>query len=236
LHYQTTPFALKGKGQGFIVIQTPPRLSGTPPLAGAGSHFSEQPKNNITNMSTTTIVIIAVVVILFIYGVAQQRTLVKYDEMVNNSMSNISVQLKSRWDAVLALVKMTKGYSDYEHQTMMDIISQRRIAVVKTAEQVDDQEAAIGQVLTHFFAVSERYPELKAASIYSETMKQMVGFEEKVRISRMVYNDTVTKLNNVVRQFPSSLVAALLGYKTRTYIEAEPQQKNYPDIGSVLNS
>ncbi|MBR4366572.1 MAG: LemA family protein [Bacteroidaceae bacterium] len=188
-------------------------------------------------MSFTTIVIIAAVVLItfFIYGVSQQRTLVKYDEMVNNSMSNISVQLKSRWDAVLALVKMTKGYSDYEHQAMMDIISQRRIAIVKSPEQVADQEAAIGQVLTRFFAVSERYPELKAASIYSETMKQMVAFEEKVRISRMVYNDTVTKLNNVVRQFPSNLVATLLGYGVRSYIEHDPVQINYPDIGSVLN-
>ena len=188
-------------------------------------------------MSPLIIAIIAVVVlvVIFIYGVSQQRTLVKYDEMVNNSMSNISVQLKSRWDAVLALVKMTKGYSDYEHQAMMDIISQRRISVVKSPEQVADQEDAIGQVLTRFFAVIERYPELKAASLYADTMKQIVSFEEKVRISRMVYNDTVTKLNNVVRQFPSNLVASILGYGVRTYIEHDPQQINYPDIGSILN-
>ena len=155
-------------------------------------------------MSPLIIAIIAVVVlvVIFIYGVSQQRTLVKYDEMVNNSMSNISVQLKSRWDAVLALVKMTKGYSDYEHQAMMDIISQRRIAVVKSPEQVADQEDAIGQVLTRFFAVIERYPELKAASLYADTMKQIVSFEEKVRISRIVYNDTVTKLSGRGGQDP----------------------------------
>ena len=187
-------------------------------------------------MPTTAIVIAAVIVVLFfIYGVSQQRTLVKFDEMVNNSMSNISVQLKSRWDAVLALVKMTKGYSEYEHNAMMDIISQRRITEITKPEQVADQEAAIGQVLTRFFAVSEQYPELKAASLYTETMKQMVNFEEKVRISRMVYNDTVTKLNNVVRQFPSNLVAAMLGFGIRKYIEEDPVKMNYPDIAGVLN-
>ena len=187
-------------------------------------------------MSPAIIVIIAVVVVLlFIYGVSQQRTLVKYDEMVNNSMSNINVQLKSRWDAVLALVKMTKGYSEYEHNAMMDIISQRRITEISKPEQVADQAAAIGQVLTRFFAVSEQYPDLKAASLYSDTMKQMVNFEEKVRISRMVYNDTVTKLNNVVRQFPSNLIAGMLGYGVRKYIEEDPQKMNYPDISSVLN-
>lgn len=193
-------------------------------------------RKNFSNMSPAVIVIIAVVVVLlFIYGVSQQRTLVKYDEMVNNSMSNINVQLKSRWDAVLALVKMTKGYSEYEHNAMMDIISQRRITEISKPEQVADQEAAIGQVLTRFFAVSEQYPDLKAASLYSDTMKQMVNFEEKVRISRMVYNDTVTKLNNVVRQFPSNLIAGMLGYGVRKYIEEDPQKMNYPDISSVLN-
>lgn len=181
-------------------------------------------------MSITTIMIIAVVVVVVIYGIAQQRILVKCDEMVNNSMSNISVQLKSRWNAVMALVNTTKAYSNYEHQTMMDIISQRRIAVVKNPEQMEDQEDAIAQVLTCYFAVREQYPELKASAIYSDTMKQMVAFEEKVRISRMVYNDTVTKLNNVVRQFPSSIVASMLGYSVRSYIEHDPKTINYPDV------
>jgi LemA protein len=78
--------------------------------------------------------------------------------------------------------------------------------------------------------VSERYPELKASEIYQSTMASMNEYEEKVRKSRMVYNDSVTKMNRMVRQFPSSLVAALLHFGLREYLEVEDKKKDYPQI------
>ena len=99
-----------------------------------------------------------------------------------------------------------------------------------TAEQINKQESAIADVLGRINIVSERYPELKASEIYQSTMASMNEYEEKVRKSRMVYNDSVTKMNRMVRQFPSSLVAALLHFGLREYLEVEDKKKDYPQI------
>ncbi len=45
--------------------------------------------------------------------------------------------------------------------------------------------------------VFERYPELKASDLYREAQEGMKQYEENVRMSRMIYNDTATKMNRV---------------------------------------
>ena len=49
-------------------------------------------------------------------------------------------------------------------------------------------------------------------------------YENQVRLSRMTYNDTVTKYNRVVRQFPESIVANILHFSVKDYLQ-EPQGK-----------
>ena len=60
--------------------------------------------------------------------------------------------------------------------------------------------------------VFERYPELKASDLYREAQEGMKQYEENVRMSRMIYNDTATKMNRMVRQWPSSIVASMLHF------------------------
>lgn len=50
-------------------------------------------------------------------------------------------------------------------------------------------------------------------------------------MSRMVYNDTATILNRAVRQWPSSFVASMLGFKDREYLTTDQAEKQQmPDI------
>ena len=49
------------------------------------------------------LVIIALVVIVGFYFVSTQRSLVNLDELCKNALSQIEVQLNSRFDAVIAL-------------------------------------------------------------------------------------------------------------------------------------
>ena len=181
-----------------------------------------------------TLIVVAVVVLLIIicvgYIISTQRSLVNLDEMANNAMSQISVQLSSRWDAITALVKMTEKYSAHEAKTLTDVIAQRRQGNVRTAEDVNAQQDAIGSVLSRLMAVSEQYPDLKAAELYQTTMRDIKSYEENVRMSRMVYNDSVTKINRMIRQFPSSFVASMLHFTLRTYLEEEKSKKDFPTI------
>ena len=181
-------------------------------------------------MGTTTIILIAAVVIVGGYFVATQRSLVGLDELINNAFSQIGVQLTSRWDLVTALVKMVEKYSKHEHDTLQEVVEARRMNEPRTASDVEAQESAIGQVLGRIIAIGEQYPELKAAEVYQDAMSKMGDYEDKVRMSRMVYNDAVTKMNRAVRQFPSSLVASLLHFGVRDYLKVEEKKQDYPDI------
>ena len=183
----------------------------------------------------TTIIIVAVVAICLLYFVSTQRSLVNADELCKNALSQIEVQLNSRWDAVLALAKTAAQYAKHESETLVEVIQQRRGEQVNSAEAVNEQTSALNQVMGRLIAIGEAYPDLKAASLYQEAMGGMKQYEENVRMSRMVYNDTATKMNRMVRQWPSSIVASLLHFEQREYLRVDNEEKkNYPNLDEAF--
>ena len=85
-------------------------------------------------------IILFLVIVVGVYIFTTQRKLVNLDELCKNAMSQIAVQLNSRWDAVLALAKMAAQYSKHESETIINTINARRQAQVTTAEQVNQQQ------------------------------------------------------------------------------------------------
>ncbi|MBO4767907.1 MAG: LemA family protein [Bacteroidales bacterium] len=173
----------------------------------------------------TLIIIIAILAVLVFWGIGVQRKLVNQEELCKNAMSQIGVQQNSRWDALTALVELVKSYNEHEYNTLKDVISMRQpLNRNSTAAEVNAQENAINDAMRQINVAVERYPELKANENYAKAMDSVNLYENQVRMSRMVYNDTVTKYNKIVRQFPESIVAGLLKFGIKEYL-AEPQGK-----------
>ena len=184
---------------------------------------------------TLLAIIIVLAIIVGGYFISTQRSLVNLDEMCKNALSQIEVQLNSRWDAVLALAKTAAQYAKHESETLIEVIKQRRGEQVNTPEAVNEQTSALGQVMGRLNAIGEAYPDLKAANLYKETMDGVKQYEENVRMSRMVYNDTATKMNRMVRQWPSSIVASILHFVQKEYLKVdEEQKKSYPDLDDAF--
>ena len=61
-------------------------------------------------------------------------------------------------------------------------------------------------------------------------MDSVNAYEETVRRSRLVYNDSVTKLNRAIRMFPTSVVAGMLGIRNRDYLEANEAKSDMPEM------
>ena len=179
----------------------------------------------------TLLIILAVVALLIIWVISVQRTLVGQDEKCKNAMSQIGVQQTSRWDALTALAELTKSYNEHEYNTIKDVIAQR--AVINgnsTAADADAQENMITQALGKIIAIAEQYPDLKANENYAKTMDSVNLYENQVRMSRMVYNDTVTVFNREVRQFPTNLVAKMLGFAEKDYLKVEAAKTEMPSM------
>ena len=179
----------------------------------------------------TVIIIIAIVAILVLWVISVQRKLVKAEEICKNSLSQIGVQLASRWDALKALAELTKGYSEHEYKTITDTIAQRRpITAASSSADANAQENLFTQAMSHLNLVVEKYPELKANETYIKTMDSVNTYQNQVRMSQMVYNDSVTKYNQLIRQFPDSIVASLFHFTPREYLEQNQDKAEMPSM------
>lgn len=177
------------------------------------------------------IIIVAVALLLVLWIVSVQRKLVSAEELCKNSMSQIGVQQNSRWDALTALAELVKGYNEHEYKTLMDVIGQRKeVGSGSTAADAQAQEDAIGKAFAQIKVVAEQYPALKANEQFLKTMDSVNTYENQVRQARMVYNDTVTKFNRIVRMFPDSLVAALLRFAVKDYLKEPAGKTEMPSM------
>ena len=156
-------------------------------------------------MSTTVLVISALLVVIFIYIFLTQRKFVALEEKMKNAFSQINVQMKSRWDAVT------------------------------NPGELAESEASLRSVVGRLNVVAEQYPQLGANTVFVKTMGDIKDYEEKVRLSRMVYNDCVTKMNMMARQWPSSMVAAMLHFSTHELLPEDQTVVNAPSVSDIFN-
>jgi LemA protein len=170
------------------------------------------------------VVVIAIIIVVKWY-ISTQRELVNLDEKCKNALSQIEVQLNSRWDALLALAKAAQSYAKQEGEVLVNTIAARRTTEVKTAADVNAQQDAYTEMLSRLMVVNEAYPELKASGLYEKTMENIKGYEENVRMARMIYNDTATRMNRYVRQWPSSFVASQQRFEVKEYLKIDNKEK-----------
>ena len=192
-------------------------------------------------MTVFLLVVIALVVLIIGYFISTQRSLVNLDELCKNALSQIEVQLNSRFDAVIALAKTAAKYAEHESDTIIKTIQARGgnsgtiPANGTSAAAINQQADLLGQMMGRLNVVFERYPELKASELYLEAQQGQKQYEENVRMSRMVYNDTATKMNRMVRQWPSSIVASILHFDLKDYLKVDDEKKkSYPDLDEAF--
>ncbi len=179
----------------------------------------------------TIIIILAIVALLVLWVIGVQRKLVEKDELCKNALSQIGVQQASRWDALTALVELVKSYNEHEYNTLRDVIAQRKnITGESTVAEAQAQEQVLTGLVRNINLVAEQYPELKANENYAKAMDSVNLYENQVRLSRMTFNDTVTKYNKEIRQFPTSIVAGILGFNTRDYLDEAVGKSDMPSM------
>ena len=187
---------------------------------------------------TVLVIIIVLAVIVLGYFISTQRSLVSLDELCKNALSQIEVQLNSRFDAVVALAKTAAQYAKHESETIIQTVQARggnMGGAANTPEAINQQSDLLSQMMGRLNVVFERYPELKASDLYVKAQEGQKQYEENVRMSRMIYNDTATKMNRMVRQWPSSIVASMLHFDQKDYLKVDDEKKkSYPDLDEAF--
>lgn len=186
-----------------------------------------------------TVLVILLVIILLIAGgvfawfVSTQRSLVVLDENCKNTLSQIEVQLNSRWDSLMQLSRQAEKAGMIEAKGMIETIKARRPLVPNSAQSINENEGQLNQLFSRLMMLGEQYPQFRSMPLFAKSMESITTYEENVRISRMVYNDTTTKFNRAIRQWPGSFVASMLNFTERDYLKIDNEQKR--DIGNYYS-
>ena len=160
------------------------------------------------------IVVIVLSVILAGAAISAKNAFVVLYNKVEEAFSTMDVYLKKRWDLIPNIVETVKGYSKHEKETLTEIVELRKADYGKMsmAEKVEANNK-FQEGITHFFALAENYPELKASENYRQLSEQLHSCEEDIANARKYYNACSRDYNNKVQMFPSCIFAAIFGYK-----------------------
>jgi len=164
---------------------------------------------------------VIVVVLLAVWGM--YNGLVKTNVRVEEAWSDITVQMKRRFDLIPNLVKTVKGYAKHEAETLEKVTKQRGDAIGGSVAETAETENQLSGALKSLFAVAESYPDLKANTNFLQLQEELVDTEDKIQASRRFYNGAVRELNTKVQMFPTNIFAGMLGFKKREFFEVADQ-------------
>ena len=179
------------------------------------------------------IVLIVIVVVIVAVLAGMYNGLVKRRNQVDNSWSQIDVQLKRRHDLIPNLVEAVKDYMSYEQETLTNVTKARAAAIdagKQGPQAVAQAENALTGTLKTLFAVAESYPDLKANQNVMQLQEELTSTENKIAFARQFYNDSVLTYNNKIQMFPSNLIAGMFNFTTRQFFEVPEADKAVPAV------
>jgi LemA protein len=175
------------------------------------------------------LVVIGLIVVVGLLLVALYNRLVQQRNRVDNAWAQIEVQLKRRWDLIPNLIESVKGYAAHERGTF-DSVTQARAGAqqAQTPAETAAAEGILSQALGRLFAVAEAYPELQADENFRQLQTELAETENRIAVSRQVYNDSVLTFNNAVQTFPGVVLAGPFGFSIREFFDVEDEAQREP--------
>ena len=168
------------------------------------------------------IVVIVIVVVLAAILIALYNKLVRLRNRCENAWAQVDVQLRRRYDLIPNLIETVKGYAAHERQTFEEVTKARTAAQqAQGVQQQAQAENLLTQAIGRLFAVAEQYPELRATENFQQLQAQLAETEQKIAISRQVYNDGVLTYDNALETVPTNIVAGIFSFEPREYFEVE---------------
>jgi LemA protein len=177
------------------------------------------------------IIVVAVLALLLLLLVYLYNKLVRLRNRTQNAWAQVNVQLRRRYDLIPNLVESVKGYAAHERETFEEVTKARTAA--QEAQTVPEQaqaENALTAAIGRLFAVAEAYPQLRATENFQQLQQQLTETEQKIAVSRQVYNDTVLTYNNAIQTVPTNVIAGMFNFEPRTFFEIEDPVREAPRV------
>jgi LemA protein len=184
------------------------------------------------------------IIVLIIIGIAggSYNRLVRLSQSVDSQWAQVQNVYQRRADLIPNLVQTVSGAANFEKSTLVEV-TQARASVGKVQinpnsaptdpAKLAEFQAAQGQLssaLSRLLVVSERYPELRANSNFRDLQAQLEGTENRISVERGRFNEAVQAYNTAIKSFPTTLYAAMLGFKEKPYFAATAGAETPPRV------
>lgn len=186
-------------------------------------------KNLMMTISIFVLVMPVVLIFMFLYN-----NLVSKEEDVMSAWAQVEANYQRRADLIPNLIETVKATAQHESEILTAVTESRAkalsiIANPDNQDSVDamiEAQAALGQNLTRLLATVENYPQLRSMENFLALQDQLEGTENRINVSRMVFNESVGDYNAAIRKMPGAMVASFGDFKRKAYFKSDEGAEN----------
>ena len=178
------------------------------------------------SMSKVFAVVLAVLALILFYTFGMYNRIQTVDEDVTAAWSEVVNQYQRRTDLIPNIVNSVKGYAAHEKEVLIDVVNARAKATSMQVspemlnnpvafQQFTQAQSQLGSSLGRLLVTVEKYPDLKASSLFKDLQTQLEGTENRITVARNRYIKTVRDYNLMLRKFPGNILAGIMGYSVK---------------------
>jgi LemA protein len=198
----------------------------------------EDIKEKKEGKSKSKIIVSIIVIGVFIFLAFTYNNIVTKEEQVRATWSQVESNIERKFDLLPNLVKVVKAYAKHEKELFTNITALRSDANRLLKSSTNSSSIKVAQELQRklnnsvmqLFAVAENYPDLEASQNFLALQSQIEGSENRINITRMIYNEAVGDYNAYIRKIPANIVASFGGFSKKEYFEAQKSAKVKLDL------
>ena len=173
-------------------------------------------------------IVVAIVVVIIVIGVicwwiSTSNKFKKMKVKIDESASGIDIALTKQLNVV-------KGYAKYEKEAFVEVTAMRTGTTTNSSaddiKRMAEANAQMDQLAKQINLQVEKYPELKANSIFSQLQADITEAEEHLQASRRLFNSNVSRYNQSIIVFPGSIVANAMHLTKADFFQAEDQKRS----------
>lgn len=152
-------------------------------------------------------------------------------ENVLKQKSYLSAAYQERADLVPNLVSTVKAAADHESDVFVSIAEARQSLNDAIASGNDESmQKAESELTRNINIMVEAYPTLTANQNFISLQDQLEGTENRIRVARNYYSDSVNAYNGYIKRFPGNLISGIMGYDSVKYYEADINSETAPVV------
>lgn len=174
------------------------------------------------------------------YGGSLYNDLQMYDEAVASNWSGVLNMYRRRADLLPNVIASVQTYAAHERELLTEL-ADARVTLMQgldsdssnpqSLQYLQQAQQKFSNGLGHLLAIAERYPELKANTLFQELIVELEGSENRIAYARDRFIGAVADYNLAVRRFPSNLIAQACDFKRRpNFDEADIENLKRPPI------